>query len=326
MIMNIINKIKNIFSSIFNSFNRDNLENILEALAINNYSINRKSYILYWAIAIFTILFAFWSLFASVDQVVRATGEVVPTSKVHVIQSPNEGIVEAINTKMSEKVEKGEVLFLVSHSVAKDKFVIAKAIRDDQKRKVELIEELVKRGSEAEIRLIDERLTLYEAEERFQKAELNMKFSKIVSPVKGTVSGVDVVNIDQVVASGEQIATIVPYNDTLQVEALVNPKDIAYVAPGLKAKLAFSAYDMSIYGQFDGVVTKVAPNTSKETPEQLDTYKTIIEINLESNDKFKEVNLQSGMMVDVSIIGQPRTVASYIINPITKLSKTALRD
>lgn len=153
-----------------------------------------------------------------------------------------------------------------------------------------------------------------------------MKFSKIVSPVKGTVSGVDVVNIDQVVASGEQIATIVPYNDTLQVEALVNPKDIAYVAPGLKAKLAFSAYDMSIYGQFDGVVTKVAPNTSKETPEQLDTYKTIIEINLESNDKFKEVNLQSGMMVDVSIIGQPRTVASYIINPITKLSKTALRD
>ena len=55
-------------------------------------------------------------------------------------------------------------------------------------------------------------------------------------------------------------------------------------------------------------------------------YKTIIEINLESSERFKEIMLQAGMQADVSIIGQPRTVASYIINPITKLSKTALRD
>ena len=298
----------------------------MDSLAINNYSVNKGSYILYWSIASFTIIFIIWSFFASVDQVVRATGEVVPTSKVHVIQSPNLGIVEAIKTKMSDQVEKGEILFLINNKVAEDKYKLAKAVRDAQKRKVELIEELVKRGSEAEIRLIDERLTLYNTEDQLQKAETDMKYSKIVSPVKGTISGVDVVNIDQVVAAGEQIATIVPYNDILQIEALVQPKDIAYVAPGLRAKLAFSAYDMSIFGQFDGLVKKVAPNTTQQTPDQPSMYKTIIEINLENSDKFEDINLQAGMMVDVSIIGQPRTVASYIINPISKLSKTALRD
>lgn len=324
--MNFFNKIYNTISSAFNSLNRDNFERLLELLAINNYNINKGSYVLYWSIASFTVIFIVWSLFASVDQVVRATGTVVPTSKVHVIQSPNGGVIEAINTKMSDEVEKGQILFLIDNSVAKNKYKLAKSVRDAQKRKVELIEELVKRGSEAEIRLIDERLTLYNTEESLQKAELNMKHSEVISPVKGTISGVDVVNIDQVVSPGEQIATVVPYNDTLQIEALVLPKDIAYVSAGLKARLAFSAYDMSIYGQFDGIVKKVAPNTTQENPNEPSMYKTIIEINLENSEKFKEIILQAGMQADVSIIGQPRTVASYIINPITKLSKTALRD
>tara|TARA_B100001142_G_C14344903_1_gene659553 strand:+ start:850 stop:1824 length:975 start_codon:yes stop_codon:yes gene_type:complete len=324
--MNFFNRIYNTISSAFNSLNRDNFERLLELLAINNYNINKGSYVLYWSIASFTVIFIVWSLFASVDQVVRATGTVVPTSKVHVIQSPNGGVIEAINTKMSDEVEKGQILFLIDNSVAKNKYKLAKSVRDAQKRKVELIEELVKRGSEAEIRLIDERLTLYNTEESLQKSELILKYSEVISPVKGTISGVDVVNIDQVVSPGEQIATVVPYNDTLQIEALVLPKDIAYVSAGLKARLAFSAYDMSIYGQFDGIVKKVAPNTTQENPNEPSMYKAIIEINLENSEKFKEIILQAGMQADVSIIGQPRSVASYIINPITKLSKTALRD
>ena len=83
---------------------------------------------------------------------------------------------------------------------------------------------------------------------------------------------------------------------------------------------------MAIYGQFEGEVTKVAPNTTQSGEDQSVFYKTIIEIDKDQLDKSGRISLQSGMMVDVSIIGEPRTVASYIINPITKLSKTALRD
>ena len=83
---------------------------------------------------------------------------------------------------------------------------------------------------------------------------------------------------------------------------------------------------MSIYGQFDGIVTNVAPSTTKEANDQPSFYKTIIEIDTTNMEKDKKISLQSGMMVDVSIIGEPRTVISYVINPITKLSKTALRD
>lgn len=329
--MNLLSKIKNIkllnfISKKLKILNRENLEVITDSLAITNYSENKISYVLYWTIGAFTIIFSIWAFFASVDQVVRATGVVVPTSKVHIIQTLNEGVVEKINIKMSDEVEKGHLLFHVNYEVSKNQYDLAKSVRDAQARKVMLIEDLVKRGSEAEMRLLDEKLTLYNAEDQFQKAEQNLKFSKILSPVKGVISGVDITNVDQVVAAGAQIASIVPYDDKLQVEAMVNPKDIAYVIPGLKARLAFSAYDMAIFGQFEGKVIKVAPNTTKEAPDLPDMYKTIIEINLENIEKEKKIVLQSGMMVDVSIIGQERTVASYIINPITKLSKTALRD
>ena len=325
-----MNYLKNIFSKILtwagSIFNKERVEGILDALAINNFKVNKTSYVLYWSIATFTITFTVWSLFASVDQVVRASGNLVPTSKVHVIQSPNSGVIEKINIKMSDDVDKGQILFLISNSVAINKYELAVSVRDTQKRKVELISELVKKGSEAEIRLIDEKLNLYSLEDSLLKAKLNLDYSKIISPVKGTISAVNAVNVDQVVNAGDEIATVVPFDDTLQVEALVQPKDIAYVIPGLKARLAFSAYDISVYGQFDGTVKTVAPNTIQLSPNDQPMYKTIIEINLGSSEKRKEINLQAGMQADVTIIGQPRTVASYIINPITKLSKTALRD
>ncbi len=318
-----------ILASFKSLFSKENFEAIIDSLAITNYNEHKGSYIVFWTIATFSIAFFIWSSFAKVDQVVRASGTVVPISKVHTIQSRGPGVVEEINIKMSDEVEKGDVLFLINHANAKKRYELAKATRDVLEKKVKLIEDLVKRGSEAEIRLIDEQLRFYEAEKAYKAEELTLKFSKITAPVKGTISKVNVLNTDQVVQSGEELASIVPYNDKLQVTAKVQPKDIAYVIPDLKAKLAFTAYDMSIFGQFDGTVTKVAPSTTKvniNDPLSPEYYETIIIIDKEQLNDVDKISLQSGMEVEVSIIGQDRTVLSYITNPITKLSKTALRD
>ena len=315
-----------IITPIKSMFSKDKLEGIIESLAITNFSINKGSYFLFWFIAVFFITFLIWSSLASVDQVVRASGTVVPVSKVHTVQSRVNGVVEKINIKMSDEVEKGQTLFLINHEMAKKNYDLAKATRDALERKVQLIEDLVNRGSEAEVRLIDERLRFYDAEKNYHSAKINYGFSKIISPVKGTISQVNVINVDQVVQNGEQIANIVPYDDKLQVVASILPKDIAYVIPGLKSKLAFNAYDMAIFGQFDGVVKKVAPTTSISDDGKSEYYEIIIEIDLNERNNSKKVSLQSGMQVDVSIIGQERTILSYIINPISKLSKTALRD
>ena len=83
-------------------------------------------------------------------------------------------------------------------------------------------------------------------------------------------------NIGQLVKTGDLLSEIVPKDDMLKIEASVLPKDIAYVRRA-KAKIAFTAYDMAIYGQFEGVVTKIASNTTS-TQDGTTYYPAIIEI------------------------------------------------
>ena len=90
-------------------------------------------------------------------------------------------------------------------------------------------------------------------------------------------------------------------------------------------KISFTAFDMAIYGQVDGIVTKVAANTTSNE-DGLIYYPTVIEVIDDSIKNNQGIIIQSGMQCDVSIIGEERTVLSYIANPITKLSMTALQE
>ena len=55
-------------------------------------------------------------------------------------------------------------------------------------------------------------------------------------------------------------------------------------------------------------------------------FKFIVYKDLEKLKNNPEITIKSGMQASVSIIGEERTVLSYLFNPITKLSKTALRE
>lgn len=308
------------------SFNRNKAEKAISYLVPEYWASNRKSFLLFWFIGSFTIIFIIWASIAEVNQVVRATGTVVPDSKVHLIQTGVNGTIEKINIKLDDKVEKGDILFHVDTSNRKKFYDLSKKEFETRSRRVDILKELVRNGSDSEFRLLDEELNLVDAESRFNTATMNLEYSKVKSPISGYVSSINVTNKEQIVKVGDLLSEIVPEDDVLKIEARVAPKDIAYVRRGQKAKIAFSAYDMAIYGQFEGKVTKIAANTST-TSEGEPFYPAIIELkNDQINDSDKKIILQSGMLSDVSIIGEERTVLSYVLNPITKLSQRALQE
>ena len=74
-----------------------------------------------------------------------------------------------------------------------------------------------------------------------------------------------------------------------------------------KASVGFSAYDQAVFGKMEGIVTKVAANTTQENNE-MPFYPIIIEISEEELKRAAKIKLQPGMITDVSIIGQERTV------------------
>tara|TARA_B100001939_G_scaffold221986_1_gene191024 strand:- start:675 stop:1652 length:978 start_codon:yes stop_codon:yes gene_type:complete len=309
-----------------NLINREKLEGIVPYLLPEFWASNKKSFLLFWFIGLFTIIFLIWASIAEVNQVVRAPGTVIPDSKVHLVQSGIAGPVEKINVKLDDEVNEGDTLYLVDNINSKKFFELAKKEFETRKRKVEILRNLVKSGSDSEFRLLDEELSLVEAEKRYNQAKRNLEFSSVKAPISGSISSAKVTNIGQLVNTGDLLSEIVPKDDMLKIEASVLPKDIAYVRKGQKAKIAFTAYDMAIYGQFEGVVTKIASNTTS-TQDGTTYYPAIIEIDYNQvNESERKVILQSGMQSDVSIIGEERTVLSYVLNPITKLSQRALQE
>ncbi len=316
-------KIKDLFKKI--SINRNKLESLIPYLIPEYWATNKKSFILFWLIGSFSVIFVIWASIAEVNQVVRAQGKVIPDSKVQLIQTGVNGPVEEIKIKLDDKVKAGDVLFLINYQNNEQLYNLSLTEVETRSRKVEILGELVESGSDSEFRLLDEKLALIEAQKRFDLAKLNRKFSIVTSQINGTVSKVNVRNIGQVVTTGTTLAEIVPEDDVLLINASILPKDIAYVRAGQSAKIGFTAYDIAIYGQIEGFVKKIAANTTS-TEDGQSFYEAMIEVDVKKIKDNNDIILQPGMIADVSIIGEERTVMSYILNPITKLSKRALQE
>ncbi len=286
-------------------------------------SFKRSTFLLNF-IAIAFLFIIIWGSLAKVDQVVRASGEVIPSSKIQVLQSAFDGVVDNINADLGQIVKKGDVLFGIDHQQAKSDYEITFNEVETRKRKVEILEKLVLSGSEAEVRLLDEKLSLGEAQKRYNAFKQKFEKSLIKAPVDGIINNVDVTTEGQVIRRGESLAQMVADDDLLVIEVGINTKDIASVNEGQKASINFTAYDASVYGSYDGIVGKISPTTTQKSENTPPVYTA--RITVINDERLKEISLQSGMQVEASILGEKRSVISYVFSPITKLSQKAFRE
>ena len=292
---------------------------------IQNFEKHKKSFILFWIIFSVTIFAFTWAAFAKLDTVIRAEGFVIPTSKVHMVQNLYTERLTAINIELGDKVKKGEILFIFDNQQALAEYEANKKDVKERTRKIEILRNLVEDGAVAEMTLIDENLLLNEAQKRFTSSEIRLENTSIEAPVDGVVSQIHANNVGQVMDSASPLAEIVPVDDKLRIEVNIQLKDIADVKEGMISKISFTAYDMAVWGQVDGKVKTVSAST-KIGPNDIPYYPAIIEVNVEEIKQANNMDILTGMQASASIIGNKRTVLSYLINPITKLSKKAFRE
>ena len=150
----------------------------------------------------------------------------------------------------------------------------------------------------------------------------------VAAPVTGRVNRVLVSTVGSSIAPGQPIVEVVPSNDTLMVEALVPPKDIAFVRIGQKAKVNVSAYDSAIYGGMEGEVVTISPDANVEERTGDSHYLVRVRANAASlrDATGHPLKIGPGMTVEVSLLGDKRSVMSYIMTPIARLGETAFRE
>jgi adhesin transport system membrane fusion protein len=148
----------------------------------------------------------------------------------------------------------------------------------------------------------------------------------IRAPMSGRVNRVLVTTVGGTVTSGMPVAEIVPSDDALNIEVMVRPSDIGNVGIGQRARVEITAYNSAVFGSLDGTVTSISPDAvQNEEGESFYTVEVQTNQSLKSRDG-RPLKIGSGMMANVSLLGEKRSILSYLFTPITRLSENAFRE
>ncbi len=151
--------------------------------------------------------------------------------------------------------------------------------------------------------------------------------TEVRSPVRGIIKQLHFNTIGGVVQPGQNIAEVVPIDDTLLVEAKIRPSDVAFVYPGQPAVVKLTAYDFSIYGGLDASLEQISADTIVD--EQGNSFYRIRVRTGDTRLRGKDgepLPIIPGMVAEVDIVTGKKTVLDYLLKPFRKARHKAMRE
>lgn len=193
---------------------------------------------------------------------------------------------------------------------------------------------------------------LHEAEQKmaeyqqdFIKASGRRESMTLTAPVDGTVQQLAIHTIGGVVTPAQQLMIIVPKENTLEVEAFVQNKDIGFVNAGQEAQVKIETFPFTKYGTIHGTVLHVSNDAIQEDQQKAQSNDTkqnsadnrdkpsglvyTARVQLEKstmNVDGKIINLTPGMAVTVEIKTGKRRLIEYFLSPLMQYKDESLRE
>jgi len=157
------------------------------------------------------------------------------------------------------------------------------------------------------------------------KADTRHKLLKLTAPVEGTVQQLRIHTLGGVATAASPVMEIVP-DDTLEVEASIENKDIGFVKVGQSVAVKIEAFPYTRYGYLTGTVQTVSNNAVQDRRKGL-TFPARVRLDtnkIRINDRW--VNLTAGMAVTAEVKTGRRTVAHYFLDPVLQTGQESLRE
>ncbi|HEU0162264.1 MAG TPA: HlyD family type I secretion periplasmic adaptor subunit [Rhizomicrobium sp.] len=177
--------------------------------------------------------------------------------------------------------------------------------------------------------LVKARQDLVEAAETLNKANRMQDFTEMRAPVDGVVQQVADRSIGSVLREAETLVTLVPDGADLYVEGNVATRDISYIKLGDETRIKLEAYPFQRFGTAQGRVTEISPDAIQlgEGEDARPVYRVQVRL---SDDRGmlagRGLRLRPGMVATAEIKTGTRTIASYILDPILRISDESLRE
>jgi len=154
--------------------------------------------------------------------------------------------------------------------------------------------------------------------------EDRVKQTDIRSPVNGTIKQLKVNTIGGVVQAGKELIEVVPSDDALLLEARILPKDIAFLRPGQKAMVKFTAYDYAIYGGLEATLEHISADTVLD--EKGNAYFLVRVRTLSNSIGQQKFPIIPGMVAEVDILTGKKSVLAYLLKPILRAKAKAMTE
>lgn len=184
------------------------------------------------------------------------------------------------------------------------------------------------------------------AAEALAKANHRLKLQTLRAPIDGTVQQLNVATVGSVVTPAQQVVSVVPGEAEMEVEAVLENKDIGFVAPGQSVELKIDAYPFTRYGLARGTVTSVdrdaepapqrqAREGSQRAADTLagvegsETLMYMVHVKIADNAikvDGKPATLLPGMAVKAEIKTGRRRIIDYLLAPLSEYRHDALRE
>ncbi|WP_126282156.1 HlyD family type I secretion periplasmic adaptor subunit [Burkholderia stagnalis] len=157
------------------------------------------------------------------------------------------------------------------------------------------------------------------------KADTRQKLLSLTAPVAGTVQQLKIHTLGGVATAASPVMDIVP-DDTLEVEATIENKDIGFVKVGQSAVVKVDAFPYTRYGFLHGTVVTVSNDAAPDRRRGL-TFPVRIRLatnRIRANGTW--INLTPGMTVSAEIKTGKRSVAHYFLDPVIQTGQESLRE
>lgn len=184
--------------------------------------------------------------------------------------------------------------------------------------------------------------------EDMTKAQKRVNDFTLRAPIDGTVQQLVLYTIGGVVTPAQQLMTIVPADSKVEVEVMVDNKDIGFVRNGDVAEVKIDTFNFTKYGLLHGKVINVSQDAilrdnpasqltadkqlskfrqTSEPPGQQLLYATRISLDqTKIQTENRLADLSPGMAVTAEIKTGDRRIIEYLLSPLLRYKAESLRE
>lgn len=158
------------------------------------------------------------------------------------------------------------------------------------------------------------------------RAQVHRQWLRLTAPVDGTIHQLSVHTVGAAVQAAQPLLQVVPYGAAIEMEAMVENKDIGFIHEGQDAAIKLDAFEYTKFGTIAARVSRVSRDAIQDEKRGL-LYSVKLTLQRSSVQlDGKDVEISAGLSGSAEIRTGTRRVIEYLISPLLQHGHESLRE